>query len=368
MNIPDTFKGLQGGYGVVAQITPTELVAAMVTTTTDYRDVYGWTQGQQSSSFLNQDEQLPSGIRVGGGFTTIPHCDLGEADTYYETAQAHPVFFGVDTGRMSLIKSANAALIGAAVAAVPWYPYLRDKGKYGYHGSVQVNTGNHDSTQDTVVNLDDTIDMDSSYRPDGLVGDKRIIVVGTTGKWSSGQTLTLQGNGGTLSTMSQGSAEMWKLRTATQNDDETWTLSWELVNGQKLFLFNVAPNTEYWRAEMDKLTSGGDPVVAVKIASTTGVKQPWTLTSDAPPDATNHDGGYLAVDLADGESFRLTAKESDNAATDSMIVSCPAGTQTFSLLDGNCLVSCSSKGIRVTHNASGVPSYTVTTDVWMLDA
>ena len=365
MKIPESFAGISGGHGIVARVVAGGLEAALMTASTDYRDIYGWTSGrtwQVYAAYSDQDLYVPSQVRSSG---LIAEVLLGEADTFYLGGHSirHPVYFDMATGKMSLSKGTKNALIGTASNALPRYHPARDK---QFHGSVVVN-GKSGTTDDTVLDLDNTVNLDAPNRPSGF-GDKRIVVCDTRGEWSDDETLTVQGNGGTLSTMDQGSAVMWKIKDATQDDEGEWSIVWELVTGEQLFDFLVDMNVGYWRAEMDKLMSKGDPIHATEVASTQGVKQTWTVTTDAPTGTQSSDDGWLTVPgIAANTGFFLTGKESDETVWDPHFTVMTATVKNHELCDGNCIVQVGPKGIRVNQIASsGVPGYTVDVKVAML--
>ena len=367
------FRGKKGGIGVALDVATGGSLSARPATAADgWADIYGWTHGgrmSRSSPPYTDPATLVATLAAPGD--EVHYVDCVAADTYYPylpTQENNPVvFYSLTTQSMTVVAGADRIPVGQIEAVHPYFlalPKQRDM-------TVQANDDPHAKLPDpTTVDLDLTVDLDDEDRPTPeAFGDRRIVICGTEGPWSDDETLTLQGGGSTLATLDQGSAVMYRLSTATKNDDDTWSMTWVAVTGEPMYLARVSVFPDYWRAQAAKLADGREHIVAHQIASTQGAKQEWTVTTDAPTGTQSDSIGWLSVGgMENGEAFRITAKESDETTTDSKIVTKTAAARNYSLCGGNCIVAVGPKGIRVNQIASGAQGYTVDTKVWSLRA
>ena len=364
-----TFRGQPGGLGVALEENTDGTFAARLATAADkWEDIYGWTQG---ASILSRDPpyaDISKKVAVVSMGPLVGNVDCFAPDTFYSTHRTigTVVYYSPSLQKITVEKGADGLFIGEVRTLDVRYGTRNNQRS---DVTLAYNNYVHATLPDpTTVNLDLTIDLDDTDRPSGF-GDRRIVIAGDEGLWSTDETLTVQGGGTTLATLDQGSAVMYELETATKNDDDTWNMTWKAVTGESLYLADVTLKTDYWRAQCAKRDARNAGIQAVMVASTTGQKAAWTITSDAPPATQSTLDGWLSVGgLQRGEVFKIAAKESDGTAWDSKLVSNTTLSQTWTLCGGNCSVNVGKKGIRVSHVASGAPDYTVATQVWLLRA
>ena len=372
IQIPETvFRGLPGGRGVVLSFSSEGVPTARLATASDaWEDIYAWT----SAGYIYAGDGPYTDVST--KIATVPNPNrevLGgiplKNDTYYDLGSDHVMYYSTSKHRMSLEKGTDGKQIGIVHYIGPRYATRTNQTR---DSSLLYNNGSPTDPSDPLtVNLDDTLELDDEDRPAGF-GDRRIVVCYDRGAWSSDETLTVQGGGATLATLDQRSAIMFELTNAVKNEDETWTTTWSQVTGDYLFTASVSADPGFWRQQMIRATDQRVHPLAHIVATTTGEKSDWTVSTTAPTGTRDAGSGWLVVGgLENNTVFGISSRENDGASTgpwDPIQVVKQGTDTTYTLLDGNCNVIVSSKGIRVNHVASGDANYSVDTRIWMIEA
>ena len=368
------FAGEVGGIACVIKTVSGSQVSFRKATASDSpEDIYGWT-GWDFRVPVPADEAFTRGSQVPDLYPIglCPGVDILPNATYYvyDQLRGWPVFYSHSAGKMSFTEGADGVICGIIDEIHRRFPTLgSDDTATSYDATI--SRGTLQGTQ--TVNLDDQVDPGASGRT-STSGDKRVVLFNDRPGGQKDATLTINGGGSTLKTLSPGTAAMFEVTSADQDPDDSsiWSLEWREVKDEPYFYAQVELHPDYMRAQALKSFGSMMAIRGKHVASTTGAKQAWTIETDAPTGTTSGASGHLTVGgFSDGEVFRIAAAESDTPNLfDAKLVpydGSEVGT-TYTLLGGNVNVNVSSKGIWVTHVASGAANYTVTTEVWTLNA
>ena len=355
------FKGKGGGLPcVVTTANAGEKLDIRVALPTDaVSELFGWTEVinlQSPPTRYDDRDRYPAIISTG----YLPLVDLLDDGTYYHAGAVleDPLFYRPGLARLSLAKGMDGIFCGTAhVIANRFF----QSGK-ALDMTIDIRWFNYATIKP--VDLDATVVLEDADRPEGW-GDKRIVVFGTTGD-TTGQQVVVSGGGQTLKTLNPGSACMYQLTNVTQDENQDNVLHWTEVTDEPYFLVGVNLSMEFLQRQAARLAPNKRSLDAELVASTTGMKQTWTIDPDAPAGTAEDDNKRLTVGgLNEGETFLITCEESDGLH-DSKLVPFTSGLETYDLVGGNAQVGVSSAGIRVNHVASGGPDYTVETKIWLL--
>ena len=357
-NMDTELAKLGGGYACIVSYKEGSMVTIkQATSSNKFNDIIGFTSISKLRA-LTPYAHKPKRVVFDG---TISGLDILDNNRIYSDNEilGYPIFYRPSIQKLSMTKSTDGILCGFGISCQT--PYT-ETGSQAFESTIQINSNSNPGT----FNLDDTVNFDDPLMPSDF-GLKRLVRMRSDVGYENEQC-QIYGGSKLLATFQPGAHAIYELTNAVKNADETWSSTWIVRTDLPLFQATASLHIDFLRTQAAKLHDDELPIKATLIASTSGRKNTWTLTSEAPSTITQDENKYLKIPSLDNhEIFRIACSEDGGVSWESKIVPMTTDLASYILLDGNVIIGVSSTGIRVNHVATGGSNYRVDTQIWLID-